>query len=143
MKPFKSYDEYMGNVFDCVNRCLYQYLEGMKGVYSNGQGGYKNVLYPDLEVASDSTKEQMQKLSYVLSQSDEEEEKKAPEATDDSGDGGGGDDPFDLFGGFGGDESEESKGSDSDMDELADIFGSDDGLMDIFSSLHYQDTLSI
>ena len=39
---FKSYDEYMKNVFDCVNRCLASYLEDMKGTFSNGQGGYKS-----------------------------------------------------------------------------------------------------
>ena len=142
-KPFKSYDEYMGNVFDCVNRCLYQYLEGMKGVYSNGQGGYKNVLYPDLEVASDSTKEQMQKLSWVLTQ-----EPEMPTAAYEGGEGleaaagaekepagASEDDPFadafDLFGGLGDDGGGEPK---EEVDEIADIFGSDDGLMDIFAS---------
>ena len=136
-KPFKSYDEYMGNVFDCVNRCLYQYLEGMKGVYSNGQGGYKNVLYPDLEVASDSTKEQMQKFSWVLTRSDdstddssEEKTKDPSESEEDSADAG--DDFADFFGSFG-EESEEEDTS-GDMDELTDIFGNDSDLMDIFSS---------
>ncbi len=62
MTGFKNYDEYMGNVFDCVNKCLYQYLESMKTVFSNGQGGYKNVLYPDLEIASDAAREQIQKF---------------------------------------------------------------------------------
>ena len=154
VKPFKSYDEYMGNVFDCVNRCLYQYLEGMKGVFSNGQGGYKNVLYPDLEVASDSTKEQMQKLSWVLTTPAEEVGKKTTEGSakseasdddpfagfgglgddSDSGESGGGaasDDPFaDVFGLFGSDDESGGEGG----DDLSDIFGSDDDLMDIFSS---------
>ena len=144
-KPFKSYDEYMGNVFDCVNRCLYQYLEGMKGVYSNGQGGYKNVLYPDLEVASDSTKEQMQKFSWVLTQSDdskdssndtsEEQSNNDGDSASDDGDSAG-DDFADFFGSFGGDDEESGGASDDagDMDELADIFGNDNDLMDIFSS---------
>ena len=144
----------MGNVFDCVNRCLYQYLEGMKGVFSNGQGGYKNVLYPDLEVASDSTKEQMQKLSWVLTTPAEEVGKKTTEGSakseasdddpfagfgglgddSDSGESGGGaasDDPFaDVFGLFGSDDESGGEGG----DDLSDIFGSDDDLMDIFSS---------
>ena len=51
---FSSYDEYMKNIFDCVNRCLSVYLENMKTTFSNGQGGYKNVLYPDLEIAADA-----------------------------------------------------------------------------------------
>ena len=63
MEPFKSYDEYMSNIFDCVNRCLHVYLEDLKLLYSNGQGGYKSVLYPDLEIASDAAKEQVQRFS--------------------------------------------------------------------------------
>ena len=153
-KPFKSYDEYMGNVFDCVNRCLYQYLEGMKGVYANGQGGYKNVLYPDLEVASDSTKEQMQKFSWVLTQAaDDDKSDDGGSADSGSGDDGAaqeaGDDFGDLFGSLGGDDDgggeddfaglfgslgEEGGSADEEMDELADIFGKDSDLMDIFSS---------
>ena len=58
-RAFASYDEFMENVFDCVNRCLNGYLEGMKLLYANGQGGFKNVLYPDLEIASDSTQNQL------------------------------------------------------------------------------------
>ena len=54
---YSSYDEYMKNVFDCVNRCLSVYLENMKATFSNGQGGFKNVLYPDLEIASDAAKD--------------------------------------------------------------------------------------
>ncbi|MBR1861760.1 MAG: AAA family ATPase, partial [Lachnospiraceae bacterium] len=60
--PFVSYDEYMKHIFDCVNRCLSDYLEGMKSTFSNGQGGYKNVLYPDLEIASDSALEQVSRF---------------------------------------------------------------------------------
>ena len=121
-KPFKSYDEYMGNVFDCVNRCLYQYLEGMKGVYANGQGGYKNVLYPDLEVASDSTKEQMQKFSWVLTQA-ADDDKSDDGGSDGSGSGDSGadqeagDDFGDLFGSLGGDD-------DGGEDDFAGLFGS-------------------
>ncbi|MCR4798665.1 MAG: hypothetical protein K5853_09535, partial [Lachnospiraceae bacterium] len=140
-KPYKSYDEYMGNVFDCVNRCLYQYLEGMKGVYANGQGGYKNVLYPDLEVASDSTREQMQKFSWVLSGSEDQDgssEGEGTAASDDSGSSGSDDglDAFgDLFGDFGGGgDSSSSSDSGDDMDELMDIFGGDADLLDVFSS---------
>ena len=120
MKPFKSYDEYMGNVFDCVNRCLYQYLEGMKGVYSNGQGGYKNVLYPDLEVASDSTREQMQKVSQMLSSYG----KDASETDDASA----GADEASY------DQSVDVGASEGSGDDLSDLFGADDELMDIFSS---------
>ncbi len=60
--PFQSYDEYMKHIFDCVNRCLNVYLEGMKSTFSNGQGGYKNVLYPDLEIASDMALEHVMRF---------------------------------------------------------------------------------
>ena len=52
----------MKHIFDCVNRCLTEYLEDMKTTFSNGQGGYKNVLYPDLEVASDAATDQVMKF---------------------------------------------------------------------------------
>lgn len=59
---YASYDEYMKNVFDCVNRCLSAYLENMKSTFSNGQGGYKNVLYPDLEIASDAARDHVMRF---------------------------------------------------------------------------------
>ena len=64
-EAFRDYDSYMESVFDCVNQCLYQYLEDMKTVYSNGQGGYKNVLYPDLEIASDTAHGKVQKFRQM------------------------------------------------------------------------------
>ena len=51
-KPFASYNEYMQYIFDCVNTGLDRYLDGMKEIYANEEGGYKNVLYPDLELAA-------------------------------------------------------------------------------------------
>jgi len=61
-KPFRDYNEYMEYVFDCVNTCLDTYLEHVKTVYASEEGGYKNVLYPDLEVASDSCKMKIEKF---------------------------------------------------------------------------------
>lgn len=51
--PFGSYEEYMEYLFTCVNEGMNRYLTGLKQVYSLGEGGYKNVLYPDLEIAHD------------------------------------------------------------------------------------------
>lgn len=112
-KPFETYDEYMGNVFDCVNRCLYQYLEGMKGVYANGQGGYKNVLYPDLEVASDSMRDQMQKYTNLLSRG--QGGKAGPPESD--AEGAAGVEEDDLSG------LAELFGGEEDLGELMDVFG--------------------
>jgi len=50
-KPFESYAEYMDYVFACVNFRLLHYIEGLMKKYDNGQGTYKNVLYPDIEIA--------------------------------------------------------------------------------------------
>ena len=61
-RPFTDYNEYMEYVFDCVNTCLDKYLEYVKTVYAADEGGYKNVLYPDLEVASDACKMKIEKF---------------------------------------------------------------------------------
>lgn len=109
---FANYDEYMDNIFDCVNRCLHAYLENMKVVYANGQGGYKNVLYPDLEVASDATVEQINKYSV----------KYGEPVTEDSSADSEEDDPFDgLFADD--DEDEDSSGDEDFDDELLALFG--------------------
>ncbi len=60
--PFKDYSSYMEYVFDCVNSCLERYLEYIKMVYAAEEGGYKNVLYPDLEVASDSCRSRIERF---------------------------------------------------------------------------------
>ena len=52
-KPFKSYDEYMSYIFACVNYRLSDYIEGLMKKYDAGQGNYKNVMYPDIEIAHD------------------------------------------------------------------------------------------
>ncbi len=69
-KPFENYNEYMQYIFDCVNTCLDKYIDHMKVIYSQGDGnGYKNVLYPDIEVAGDSVHTKLESFY-----SDEEEQ---------------------------------------------------------------------
>ena len=58
-QPFKSYSEYMQFIFDCVNGCLDTYISKMKVTFANGEGGYKNVLYPDIELAGDACKNRL------------------------------------------------------------------------------------
>ncbi len=60
--PFKDYDEFMEYIFDCVNTGLDRYINGMKVLYAAENGGYKNVLYPDIEVASDMCKNRIDKF---------------------------------------------------------------------------------
>ena len=88
-KPFGSYNEYMQYIFDCVNTGLDRYLEGMKEVYANEEGGYKNVLYPDLELAAQMSRSHVERF-YAdvrddVSDSVEEDEDTA-EDTDDEED---------------------------------------------------------
>lgn len=64
-KPFESYSEYMQYVFDCVNGALDSYIGKLKVLYANGEGGYKNILYPDIELAGDATRNRL-KDSYKV-----------------------------------------------------------------------------
>lgn len=75
-KPFTDYEEYMSYVFACVNMTLDDYLNGMKKTYLSDQGGYKNVLYPDLEVAHDLCQ---RKIDVFYSQEEESAESTEPQ----------------------------------------------------------------
>ncbi len=57
--PFAGYDEYMDYLFACVNFRLSNYIEGLMGKYDAGQGNYKNVLYPDIEIAYEQCNEKL------------------------------------------------------------------------------------
>ena len=50
-KSFSSYAEYMDYVFACVNMRMTDYIQGLMGKYAAGQGQFKNVMYPDIEIA--------------------------------------------------------------------------------------------
>ncbi|MBO5246745.1 MAG: ATP-binding protein [Eubacterium sp.] len=63
-RPFDSYDNYMSCMFAVVNESIDVYIEEMKQVFVNEQGGYKNVLYPDLEIAHDVCKDHVSRF-YV------------------------------------------------------------------------------
>lgn len=62
-EPFSGYPEYMDYLFACVNSRMDEYLEEMKGLFASGQGGYKNVLYPDLEIAHTMCQEKIHVFS--------------------------------------------------------------------------------
>lgn len=77
-KPFESYDEYMDYIFACVNVRLSDYIENLMRKYAAGQGNYKNVMYPDIEIAHNLCKDRM--IQFIQSENksyeteDEEEE---------------------------------------------------------------------
>ena len=77
--PFSSYDEYMQYVFNCVNTALDQYIDGMKTTYANEQGGYKSILYPDIEIAGDTCRNQVERF---YSDDEAEDEGEAQESGD-------------------------------------------------------------
>ena len=51
--PFSSYQEYTDHLFACVDRQLASYIDGLMSLFASDNGGFKNVLYPDIEVARD------------------------------------------------------------------------------------------
>ncbi len=104
---FESYDEYMKHIFDCVNRSLYAYLEQMKVTFSNGQGGFKNVLYPDLEIAADAALDHVIRFEKDRKNTQGQEE---PSTGENSA----------------GEEADEDMDLDADLAELLGAFGSDD-----------------
>lgn len=71
-QPFSDYNSYMSAMFAIVNDSMDQYIEELKAVFANEQGGYKNVLYPDLEIAHDLCKEEVSRYYQQLSQSAEQ-----------------------------------------------------------------------
>ena len=73
-EPFSGYPEYMDYLFACVNSRMDLYLEEMKGLFASGQGGYKNVLYPDLEIAHTMCQEKIHIFSSETARDSEDEE---------------------------------------------------------------------
>ena len=68
------YDEYMSYIFACVNYRLSDYIEGLMKKYDAGQGNYKNVMYPDIEIAHDLCSDSIQKFFYGEDKDDNFEE---------------------------------------------------------------------
>ncbi|MBQ3496691.1 MAG: hypothetical protein IJA73_01070, partial [Oscillospiraceae bacterium] len=51
--PFSGYREYTEHLFACVDRQLCAYIEHLMQLFASDGGGFKNVLYPDIEIARD------------------------------------------------------------------------------------------
>lgn len=73
-QAFLGYGEYMEYLFACVNMALDKHLDRMKIFFSTGKGGYKNVLYPDLEVASDICAQSIRDFQYKENENEQEGE---------------------------------------------------------------------
>lgn len=103
--PFKDYDEYMKYLFACVNSTLDLHLQAMKKTFVSEQGGYKNVLYPDLEIAHDVTKEHLYSFTEELEENIVKEEDPLEENAE---------------------ESEENSDFLEELSSILDVFSSDD-----------------
>lgn len=116
-KPFSSYEEFMSHLFDVVNTSMDTYLSEMKLVFASSQGGYKNVLYPDLEVAHDVCREKLDRfrMSEYGEGMAEDETETASEDESDSEDGDDGNDAelsadlMELLGSFAASPEEETE----------------------------------
>ena len=73
---FRDYDEYMQFVFNCVNTALDQYIDVMKTTYASEQGGYKSILYPDIEIAGDTCRNQIERF-YAGDEADQDTDQDA------------------------------------------------------------------
>ena len=51
--PFADYREYTDHLFACVDRQLSSYVSDLMRLFASDNGGFKNVLYPDIEIARD------------------------------------------------------------------------------------------
>ncbi|MDE5590599.1 MAG: hypothetical protein K2J60_15910, partial [Acetatifactor sp.] len=94
-QPFDSYEEYMEYLFACVNEGMNRYLTDLKRVYATGEGGYKNVLYPDLEIVHDLCVEKLEQFQdsrwrkendRAESIPEEETQESSPDQEDDTSD---------------------------------------------------------
>lgn len=50
-KPFESYSQFSDTLFSCVDYRLYCYIGRLMELFANGNGGFKNIMYPDIEIA--------------------------------------------------------------------------------------------
>jgi ATP-dependent 26S proteasome regulatory subunit len=49
--PFEHYDEYVSSLFAAVDSRIQSYIDGLMQLFATENGGFKNVLYPDIEIA--------------------------------------------------------------------------------------------
>lgn len=78
-KPFDSYRQYTDYLFACVDFQLSKYIGNLMGLFANENGGFKNVIYPDVEIARDICEN---KINDFCAKSDESD--KSPENAGDT-----------------------------------------------------------
>ena len=109
--PFSSYEEYTRCLFACVDACLSSYIGSLMTLFAAEGGGFKNILYPDIEIARDLCEKHLADFSAGQS---------AGTAPKEDGKGEISDDLFDLFDEF----SDDTAGSEEQeipIEEMLDL----------------------
>ncbi|GHU42505.1 ATPase AAA [Clostridia bacterium] len=81
--PFAGYEEYSQHLFAVCDRQLDSYLENLMNTFASEKGGFKNVLYPDIEVAKTLSQNHLFEFGRGSVASDEVPEAMLGEAADD------------------------------------------------------------
>lgn len=118
-KPFRDYEEFMSYLFAAVNSSLDEYLKDMKITFASDQGGYKNALYPDLEIAHDVAKNKLHKFMSDGEDNSEVIPKQETEEVESD------DELMGLLSGFSSSASEEEEDMDEDLMSLFNSFSTD------------------
>ncbi|MCI8479008.1 MAG: ATP-binding protein [Oscillospiraceae bacterium] len=100
--PFQSYEAYTDSLFACVDKQLSAYIENLMGLFAADNGGFKNILYPDIEIAHDLCEKHLTDFTLKSTISEELQEVPAGDSLEDLGD-------LDaLFGAFSGEAAAEA-----------------------------------
>ncbi|MDR1069367.1 MAG: ATP-binding protein [Gracilibacteraceae bacterium] len=81
-KPFADHAEYADYLFACVDARLDAYIADMKPLFLSGDGGYRNVLYPDIEMAHDLCQKRLADFTAGLEPSESFDIGSADDAND-------------------------------------------------------------
>ncbi len=74
-KPFESYQQYTDYLFACVDMQLSKHINSLMALFVNDNGGFKNVIYPDIEVAHDICESKLSDFCYKAGDGNEKPDK--------------------------------------------------------------------
>ena len=80
-QPFADYNEFTETLFSVINVSLYHYIEELKVLFATGTGDFKNVLYPDIEIAGDQCERSIH--DFLRKQENNRQEKVDEDESDD------------------------------------------------------------
>ncbi len=109
--PFADYQDYTDHLFACVDRQLSAYIGGLMRLFAGDNGGFKNVLYPDIEVARDLCEKHLMDFQTRGGGGEEAAPPDLPDLPDELSD---------LFRDFAGEEPEAQSQPEQTVEELMD-----------------------